>query len=46
MATVMETVKQQKIIEFGSGLVGFEEKVLKLNGRDFLQIAKLLHEQV
>ena len=46
MATVMETVKQQKIIEFGSGLEGFEEKVLKLNGREFLQIAKLLHEQV
>jgi hypothetical protein len=38
----METVKREKIIDLSLGLT---EK-LSINGKEFHQIAKLLHEQV
>ncbi|CAG2234887.1 LRRK2 [Mytilus edulis] len=43
--TIMKELKKEKVIEFGTGLTMFEEKTLKMEGHEFLQIAKLLHEQ-
>jgi hypothetical protein len=42
LEVVMETVKREKIIDLSLGLT---EK-LSINGKEFHQIAKLLHEQV
>lgn len=44
--TIMKELKKEKVIEFGTGLTMFEEITLKMEGHEFLQIAKLLHEQV
>ena len=46
MDTVLNVVKKEKIIEFSSGLEPLDDKTLKLDGHEFFQIAKLLHEQV
>ncbi|CAC5381877.1 LRRK2 [Mytilus coruscus] len=43
--TIMKELKKEGVIEFGTGLTMYEEKTLKMEGHEFLQVARLLHEQ-
>lgn len=43
---VLDIIKADKIVEFGSGAFSSDERNLKIPGLEIFELAKTLHEQV